>query len=120
MPPTLLEKEVFDTFRIDATEGGREEVEEEYDVCRDNPAIVVALTAVLTGRELGGAGVGLLTSPAVSANVFRFKAPEGGGNIVDLALLTEAVTSTNFSGEGMRLGCRRWDTNYRYRVSHGR
>jgi len=117
VPPTLLEKEVLDTFRIEDTEGGLEEVEDEYEVCRDNPAIVVALTAELTGRELGGAGVGLETSPAVSANVFRFKAPEGGGNIVDLALLTEAVTSTSFPGEGMRLGCRRWDTNCRYRVN---
>jgi len=116
VPPTLLEKEVLDTFRMEVTEGGREEVEDEYEVCRDNPAIVVAFTAALTGLELGGAGVGLLTSPAVSARVLRFKAPEGGGSMVDRALLAEAVTSTNLSGEGMRLGCRSWDTNCTWHV----
>ena len=115
VPPTLLEKEVFDTCRIEDTEGGREEVEDEYEVCRENPAIDVALTAALTGLELGGAGVGLKTSPAVSAKVLRLKAPEDGGSMVDLALLTEAVTSTSFSGEGIRLGCGSWETNCRYR-----
>ena len=117
MPPTLLEKDVWDTFRIEDAEGGREEVEDEYEVCRSSPAIAVALTAALSGLELGGAGGGLTTSPAVCAKVLRFNAPGAGGNIVGLALLTDIVTSASFSGEGIRLGCGSWETNCRDHVS---
>ena len=64
--PTLLEKELLETLRTEAAEGGREEVEDEKDVCREIPAIDVVLTAVLKGLELGGAGAGLVGSPARS------------------------------------------------------
>ena len=32
--------------------------------------------------------------------------------LVVLTLLADAVISDNFPGDGMRLGCRRWEVNY--------
>lgn len=112
---TLLVKELFDTLR-EETEGVREETEEEKEVFRETPAIDVASTAALTGRELGGAGAGLGASPARSASVFRFKVPVpgGGGSIdEDRTLLTDAETSSNLPGDRIRLGWRKCEVNCR-------
>ena len=95
----------MEIFRIDDTEAGREDVEEEKEVCRDMPAIDVAFTAALIGLEFGGAGAARAGSPARSTNVFLLRWPGGGGSIVDdLTLLTDGGSSANFPGEGMRLG----------------
>lgn len=81
--PPLLEKELLETLRTDDTEAGRaEETEEEKDDTRGAPAIEVALTAALTGLELGGAGAGLDVSPPRSVRVFLFRW-FGGGGIID-------------------------------------
>ena len=117
--PMLLEKELFETLR-EETEGLREETEEEKEVFREAPAIEVAFTAALTGRELGGAGAGLAASPARSASVLRFKVPvpEGGGSMdEDRILLADAEISINFSGDGIRLGWRSCEVNYNESVS---
>lgn len=113
--PMLLVNELFETLR-EETEGVREETEEEKEVFRETPAIEVALTAALTGRELGGAGAGLGASPARSASVLRFKVPVpgGGGSIdADRTLLTDAETSSNLPGDGIRLGWRNCEVNCR-------
>lgn len=109
----LLVKELSETLR-EETEGVREETEEEKEVFREAPAIDVALTAALTGRELGGAGAGLGASPARSTSVLRFKllVPGGGGSIdEDRTLLTDAETSSSLPGDGIRLGWRSCEVN---------
>lgn len=109
--PTLLAKELFETLR-EETEGVREETEDEKEVFRETPAIDVALTAAFTGRALGGAGAGLGASPARCASVLRFKVPvAGGGGSMDRTLFTDAETSSNLPGDGMRLGWRNCEVN---------
>lgn len=97
------------------TEGAREETEEEKEAFLETPAIAVALTAALTGRELGGAGAGLGGSPARSASVLRFKVavPGGGGSMdEERTLLADAETSSSLPGEGIRLGWRNCEMNW--------
>jgi len=92
----------LDIWRIDAEDEGREEViEDEKDVSREAPAIDVALTNVLAGLELVGAGPCLAVSPARSAKVFRLSALAGGAIAVERALVAEADISKSFPGVGM-------------------
>lgn len=121
--PTLLEKLLFDGFRDDA-DGAREDVEdvnEGFRLCIDFPAPTsdVPFTAGLA--LVVGAAMDLVpTSPALSANVFRFGSGSlyvppslcfrdvGGGIfeiILDRALFCDSEISARpiFGGEGIRL-----------------
>lgn len=66
-------------FREEVVEGTREEVEDDSEGFR-GPATAAALTAPLTGLELGGAAPFVRVSPARSARVFRFGAGSGTEN----------------------------------------
>lgn len=71
----MLAKDVLELERVRRVEAA--ETEDEWAPLRI-PAAVVALTAPLTGLELGGAGtLELLVSPAFSARVFRLVAGSG-------------------------------------------
>ena len=79
------------------------------------PAIDVALTWALTGRELGGAGAVLpVGSPARSANVFRLRVFMfcGGGISIVRAFVAEADISKSLLGDTILLGGRKCEVNY--------
>ena len=99
---TLLEKELFETFRVDAPDVCRDDTEDEEEGSRDIPLIDIALALALGRRELGGAGAGLpMGSPARSVNVFRLRIFVfwGGGIAVVRALVAEADISNNLLGD---------------------
>lgn len=111
---TLLEKELFDAFRMDAPEVCRDDMEDEKEESRATPAIDVALTWGLARRELGAAGAGLpLGSPARSANVFRFRVLVfcGGAIAVVRAFVDEADISDSLPGDKILLGGRKCEGN---------
>ena len=77
LDPTLAENDDVDAVLDVEFDVALEETDDEKELVRGRPAIVVAFTAGLTSLELGGAaGLLLIGSPALSANVFRF----GGGS----------------------------------------
>lgn len=81
------------------------------------PAIDVALTWALTGRELGGAGAGLpVGSPARSANVFRLRIFMfgGGGIAIVRAFVAEADISNSLPGDTILLGGRKCEVSYHF------
>lgn len=81
------------------------------------PAIDVALTWALTGRELGGAGAVLpVGSPARSANVFRLRVFMfcGGGIAIVRAFVAEADISNSLPGDTILLGGRKCEVNYHF------
>ena len=110
---TLLEKELFETFRIEVADGGRiDDPEEEKDVWRAGPAKEDAFPAPLTGLELGAAGAILARSPTTSTRVLRSKLFGGGAIADERALLADADISKSFPGDGIWLGCRNLEGNY--------
>lgn len=105
---------MFETFRVDPPDACRDETEDEREESRERPAIDVALTCALIGRELGGAGAGLpLGSPARSAKVFRLRVfTVGGGGIgIVRAFVAEADISDSLPGDRSLLGGRRCEVN---------
>ena len=110
--PTLLEKELFEAFRVDAPNVCRDDAEEEES--REMPVIDIALALALGRRELGGAGAGLpVGSPARSANVFRLRIFVfcGGGIAVVRAFVAEADISNSLLGDWILLGGRKCEVN---------
>lgn len=138
--PTLLEKELPEVLRED-TDGVLDDTDEENDVILDAPASVVGLTDELAGRGLESPIALAGVSPARSASVLRLGVGSGtmttqltfivvncylraeplffivialGGGImvVDRALVAEAeISERPLAGEGILLGCRRWEVN---------
>ena len=95
----------MEAWRTRDDEGGRVETDDGTAVCREAPAMEVALIPALTSLELGGAGAGLGGSPARSTSVLRLRFPGGGGiRVDDLALLSDDESSTSLGGDGIRLG----------------
>ena len=80
---------------MEETDGAREEddTDDKKDAWRVAPAAEVALTAALTGRELGGAGAGLDVSPARSVKVLRLRLLGGGSMLLKRALVADAEIS---------------------------
>lgn len=112
--PTLLESELFEAVRVERAEAGRDdETDDEKEVSRRAPAIDVALTCALIGREAGGACEGPIVSPPRSTRVLRFRALDGGGIVVVRALVAAADISKRVPCERMLLGGRRPEVNCR-------
>ena len=110
--PRLLECELFEVLRIEKPEAGREdETDDGKDVSQGGPAFDVGFASVFTGRKLGGAGAGLVVSPARSTRVLRFNPLAGGGIAIFRALVAAADISKSFLGERILLGGRMPEVN---------
>ena len=105
MAPTLLPNELLETFRYDAEEDGRVDVDDDVEAClpivaRDIPR---ADAPAILEAPRSGAG---LTAGRWSAVVFRFNPFTWGGAIwlLSRALAVASGTSASLLGGGIRLG----------------